>query len=178
MAKRRRYTARPARKRRKVAKAAPYENTTVATKAEGKQRVKIPSSLTVKQFADLIEVSAIEVIKQLMRNGIMASINQVIDHDTAAIIASDLGYEVLKERGQGATSGQKLEKHRQFLEDDTGVKKPRPPIVTIMGHVDHGKTSLLDAIRETNVTATEAGEITQHIGAYQVDIHGQMITFL
>jgi len=170
--------ARPAPKRRKVTKAASYEGTTVATEAEGKQPVKIPTSITVKQFADLIEVSAIEVIKQLMRNGIMANINQVVDHDTAAIVASDLGYEVLDEKGQGVTTAQKLKKYKRFHDDDTGVKKPRPPVVTIMGHVDHGKTSLLDAIRETNVTATEVGEITQHIGAYQVDIHGQKITFL
>ena len=178
MARRRQNRARPAPKRRKFPRAKTAEEVTAPTKAEGKRRIKFPPSITVKQFADLVEISVVEVIKQLMRNGIMANINQAIDRDTAAIIASDLGYEVLKERGQGTTSDQKLEKSRQFQEDDTGVKKPRPPIVTIMGHVDHGKTSLLDAIRETNVTTTEVGEITQHIGAYQADIHGQMITFL
>jgi len=178
MARRRQNRARPALKRRKVPREKTSEEVTAPAKAEGKRQIKLPPSITVKHFADLVEVSAVEVIKQLMRNGIMASINQVIDHDTAATIASDLGYEVLKDRGQGTTLDQKLEKYRHFQEDDSGVKKPRPPIVTIMGHVDHGKTSLLDAIRETHVTTTEVGEITQHIGAYQVDIHGQIITFL
>jgi hypothetical protein len=91
MAKRRQNRARPAPKRRSAAKKAPYVNTTVATEADVKQRVKIPASLTVKQFAELIDLSAVEVIKQLMRNGMMANINEVIDHDTAVTVASDLG---------------------------------------------------------------------------------------
>jgi len=147
-----------------------------ATAAKPERQLTIPRSLTVKQFADLAGVSAVEVIKQLMRNGIMASINQVIDYETAAIVASDLGYEALEE--QRAVSAQKAKRYKRFKEEDTTVQKPRPPVVTIMGHVDHGKTKLLDAIREANVAATEVGEITQHIGAYQVEIHDQKITFL
>lgn len=147
-----------------------------AAAVKPERQLTIPRSLTVKQFADLAGVSAVEVIKQLMRNGIMASINQVIDYETAAIVASGLGYEALEE--QRAVSAQKAKRYQRFREEDTTVQKPRPAVVTIMGHVDHGKTKLLDAIREANVAATEVGEITQHIGAYQVEIHDQKITFL
>ncbi len=137
---------------------------------QSKPQIVLPPSLTVRQLAELLQVSPIEIIKQLMRNGIMANINQVLDFDTAALVAAVYGREARRQVTRVAV--------KRPTPTGTGKLLPRPPVVTIMGHVDHGKTSLLDAIRQSNIIATEAGAITQHIGAYQVEVDSKKITFL
>lgn len=139
---------------------------------EGTVVLNVP--ITVAGFCEQTEVSTSKVIMTLMKLGIMANINQNIDEDTVMILAEDLGISVAIGNVQEEIEEEGLE----LFEDDEEDLKERPPIITVMGHVDHGKTSLLDAIRKTNVTASESGGITQHIGASEVKINGQKIVFL
>ena len=156
------------------------EEEVVEEKVEEQKQILVHQTIRVKEFAEKLKLPLAKVMAELMKNGVLSSMNEEIDFETAAIVGQDLGFEVVADVARTVeiekTTSQKLA--GLLAESDKTKLKERPPVVVVMGHVDHGKTKLLDAIRKTNVVAGESGGITQHIGAYQAEKNGKLITFI